>query len=105
VPAPENTQGLSYFAFWEQQMWPGASEDTAGYAEESVTAAAYDENVVDIIGNIVLSDEPGMEPSDFLQLKQYLEDIYGLRGDDLTRAMYRCAQNIKRSHGISRMID
>lgn len=80
-------------------------EDLVGYTEEVVSAAAYDENVVEIIAPVVLDDDPCMNPGDFKKLKSRLEDEYRLSGDDLTRALYRCARHVKETNGISRVID
>lgn len=80
-------------------------EDLVGYTEEVVSAAAYDEDVIGIITAVVLDDDPCMAPGDFKKLKSRLEDEYGLSGGDLTRALYRCAQHVKKTNGISRVID
>lgn len=80
-------------------------EDMVGYLEETVSAAAYNERIVEIMEPVVLDDNPCMDPSDFRELKAEIEDEYGLSGDDLTRALYRCAMYIKRINGIAKVVD
>lgn len=80
-------------------------EDMIGYAEEAVSAAAYDEGLLEIMEPVVLDDDPCMDPSDFIELKARIEDEYGLSGDDLTRALYRCAMYLKKINGIAKVVD
>jgi len=82
-----------------------AIEDMRGYAEEQVTGASYDERVEAILRPVVLSDDPEMAVEDFRNLHRHLREEWGLRGNDLVRAIYRCAQNIRKSEGISRIFD
>jgi len=83
----------------------GGLEDMRTYSEEAVTAAAYDSEVETILRPVVVSDDPEMDVADLRYLQSYLQEEYGLHGDDLTRAIYRCALNIKRQEGIKKVID
>jgi hypothetical protein len=71
-----------------------ALEDFSAHVEESVTGAAYDERVVDLMRPTVLSDATISIP-DFLYLQKILKEEYALEGNNLVRAIYRCSKNIK----------
>jgi hypothetical protein len=83
----------------------GAVDDMRTYSEEAITAAAYDAEVDAILRPIVVSDSAELPVSDLRFLQDYLQREHGLRGDDLTRAIYRCALKIRRQEGIKGIID
>jgi hypothetical protein len=83
----------------------GAVDDMRTYGEEAITAAAYDDTVDAILRPIVVSDSAEMPVSDMRFLQDYLQREHGLRGDDLTRAIYRCAMKIRRQEGIKGITD
>lgn len=83
----------------------GALEDFKTHVEESVTAAAYDERVQGMIRPVVLSGNVDMPVSNFMNLQHILKDEYGLYGDNLVRAIYRCSRYIKREEGLTGVFD
>lgn len=103
--SPELVRAQVQDPFQEEGHIQASIDDLTAYAEEVVSAAAYDDEIVKIIESVVLDDDPCMNPDNFKELKARLEDEYGLWGDDLTRALYRCAVYVKKINGISRVID
>ncbi|MEX1995214.1 MAG: hypothetical protein WD887_00350 [Candidatus Saccharimonadales bacterium] len=82
-----------------------ALEDFKAHVEESVTAAAYDERVEGMLRPVVLSGNEDMPVPDFMNLQHILMEEYGLHGDNLVRAIYRCSKHIKREEGLTKVFN
>jgi hypothetical protein len=93
------------FIFWEKQFEAPILDDQAMELEERITAAAYDPRVEGIIRQVVINEAPAMDVGEFRELHKYLQEEYGLGGNDLTMALYRCYKHIKKSEGITTVFD